>query len=168
MLNFAVSIFVNDCYILRIVLFDCIGNLYAVLRSGLVPCYSSCGHRTIERGQDCPSKSNVKPLCQGVWKMAVAICYILNPCRMVYLQENYLNYRPSGAGRDDNGVERMDLATRAATSIADGDVVNVQIRRFRQWQHAQMGAFMSSIIPYVVSTLSESIVWDPTNLKKWL
>jgi hypothetical protein len=27
---------------------------------------------------------------------------------------------------------------------------------------------MSSIIPYVVSTLSESIVWDPTNLKKWL
>jgi replication factor C subunit 1 len=84
------------------------------------------------------------------------------------IQENYLNYRPSAAGRDDNGVERMDLATRAATSIADGDVVNVQIRRFRQWQHAQMGAFMSSIIPYVVSTLSESIVWDPTNLKKWL
>jgi replication factor C subunit 1 len=82
------------------------------------------------------------------------------------IQENYLNYRPSAAGRDDNGVERMDLATRAATSIADGDVVNVQIRRFRQWQHAQMGAFMSSIIPYVVSTLSESIVWDPTNLKK--
>jgi replication factor C subunit 1 len=74
-------------------------------------------------------------------------CAILNPCRMVYLQENYLNYRPSAAGRDDNGVERMDLATRAATSIADGDVVNVQIRRFRQWQHAQMGAFMSSIIP---------------------
>ncbi|CAM6042954.1 unnamed protein product [Sphagnum compactum] len=64
------------------------------------------------------------------------------------IQENYLNYRPSAAGRDDNGVERMDLATRAATSIADGDVVNVQIRRFRQWQHAQMGAFMSSIIPY--------------------
>jgi hypothetical protein len=93
-------------------------------------------------------------------------CAILNPCRMVYLQENYLNYRPSAAGRDDNGVERMDLATRAATSIADGDVVNVQIRRFRQWQHAQMGAFMSSIIPYVVSTLSESIEWDPTNLKK--
>jgi replication factor C subunit 1 len=82
------------------------------------------------------------------------------------IQENYLNYRPSAAGRDDNGVERMDLATRAATSIADGDVVNVQIRRFRQWQHAQMGAFMSSIIPYVVSTLSESSVWDPTNLKK--
>jgi replication factor C subunit 1 len=74
------------------------------------------------------------------------------------IQENYLNYRPSAAGRDDNGVERMDLATRAATSIADGDVVNVQIRRFRQWQHAQMGAFMSSIIPYVVSMLSESIV----------
>jgi hypothetical protein len=61
MSNFAVPIFVNDCYSLRIVLFDCIGNLYSALRSGFVPCYSSCGHRTIERGQDCPSKSNVKP-----------------------------------------------------------------------------------------------------------
>lgn len=64
------------------------------------------------------------------------------------IQENYLNYRPSAAGRDDDGSARMDLIARAATCIAEGDIVNVQIRRFRQWQHAQMGAFMSSVIPY--------------------
>ncbi|KAJ7519359.1 hypothetical protein O6H91_20G035600 [Diphasiastrum complanatum] len=63
------------------------------------------------------------------------------------IEENYLNYRPSGAGRDESGTARMDLVARAAASIADGDIVNVQIRRFRQWQHAQMSAFMSSIIP---------------------
>ena len=48
----------------------------------------------------------------------------------------------------------MDLIARTALSIAEGDIVNVQIRRYRQWQHAQMGAFMSSIIPYVSIGLS--------------
>lgn len=67
----------------------------------------------------------------------------------VWIQENYLNYCPSGAGRDEDGTSRMDLIARTALSIAEGDIVNVQIRRYRQWQHAQMGAFMSSIIPYV-------------------
>ncbi|GLJ22249.1 hypothetical protein SUGI_0418410 [Cryptomeria japonica] len=63
------------------------------------------------------------------------------------IQENYLNYRPSAASRDVDGTLRMDLIARAAESIADGDIVNVQIRRYRQWQHSQMGAFASSIIP---------------------
>ncbi|KAL4288526.1 hypothetical protein AHAS_Ahas19G0295000 [Arachis hypogaea] len=31
------------------------------------------------------------------------------------------------------GVKRMNLIARAAESIADGDLVNVQIRRYRQW-----------------------------------
>lgn len=65
------------------------------------------------------------------------------------IQENYLNFCPSAAGRDENGTARMDAIARTAMSIAEGDIVNVQIRRYRQWQHAQMGAFMSSIIPYV-------------------
>lgn len=63
------------------------------------------------------------------------------------IQENYLNYKPSAANRDGNGSLRMDLIARAAESIADGDIINVQIRRYRQWQHSQMGAFASSIIP---------------------
>lgn len=39
------------------------------------------------------------------------------------------------------------MIARSAACIADGDIVNVQIRQYRQWQHAQMAAFMSSIIP---------------------
>lgn len=63
------------------------------------------------------------------------------------VQENYINYCPTLAGRDENGTARMDLIARAASSIADGDIVNVQIRQYRQWQHSQMGAFMSTIVP---------------------
>lgn len=63
------------------------------------------------------------------------------------IQENYLNYKPSAASRDGDGSLRMDLISRTAESIADGDIINVQIRRYRQWQHSQMGAFASSIIP---------------------
>ncbi|RVW12668.1 Replication factor C subunit 1 [Vitis vinifera] len=49
------------------------------------------------------------------------------------IQENYINYRPTLAGKDDNGVKRMSLLARAAESIGDGDIINVQIRRYRQW-----------------------------------
>ncbi|XP_002963662.2 replication factor C subunit 1 [Selaginella moellendorffii] len=63
------------------------------------------------------------------------------------IQENYLNFVPSGAGRDANGTARMDLLAQAATSIASADILNVQIRRFRQWQLSRSSAFMSSIIP---------------------
>ncbi|CAM6084916.1 unnamed protein product [Calypogeia fissa] len=63
------------------------------------------------------------------------------------VQENYLNFVPAAANQDQSGVRLMNLAARAALSIAEGDIVNVQIRRRQQWQHAQMGAFMSSIIP---------------------
>ncbi|CAH9089081.1 unnamed protein product [Cuscuta epithymum] len=65
------------------------------------------------------------------------------------IQENYINYRPSSisGGKDDNGLKRMNLLARAAESIADGDIVNVQIRRYQQWQLAQMGSLASSIMP---------------------
>ena len=63
------------------------------------------------------------------------------------LQENYLNYKPSAASRDADGTLRMDFIARAAESIADGDIVNVQICRYRQWKHSKMGAYASSIIP---------------------
>ncbi|CAK9184653.1 unnamed protein product [Ilex paraguariensis] len=62
------------------------------------------------------------------------------------IQENYINYRPSSAGKDD-GLKRMSLIARAAESIADGDIVNVQIRRYRQWQLSQTGSLASCIIP---------------------
>ncbi|XP_028068983.1 replication factor C subunit 1 isoform X2 [Camellia sinensis] len=63
------------------------------------------------------------------------------------IQENYINYRPSSAGKDDNGVKRMSMIARAAESIADGDIINVQIRRYRQWQLSQTGTLASCIIP---------------------
>ncbi|KAL3616030.1 replication factor C subunit 1 [Castilleja foliolosa] len=63
------------------------------------------------------------------------------------IQENYINYRPSGAGKDDNEIKRMSLIAQAAESIGDGDIVNVQIRRYRQWQLSQTSCLASSIIP---------------------
>lgn len=63
------------------------------------------------------------------------------------IQENYINYRPSSLGKDYNGMKRMSLIARAAESIADGDIINVQIRRYRQWQLSQTGSLSSCIIP---------------------
>ncbi|XP_068650919.1 replication factor C subunit 1 isoform X2 [Aristolochia californica] len=62
------------------------------------------------------------------------------------VQENYINYRPSSIGKDD-GVKRLNLIARTAESIGDGDIVNVQIRRYRQWQLSQLGSLASCIIP---------------------
>ncbi|XP_031254201.1 replication factor C subunit 1-like [Pistacia vera] len=61
------------------------------------------------------------------------------------IQENYINYRPSSGGKDE--MKRMSLIARAAESIGDGDIVNVQIRRYRQWQLSQTGCLASCIIP---------------------
>ncbi|KAL6195986.1 hypothetical protein ACLB2K_031603 [Fragaria x ananassa] len=63
------------------------------------------------------------------------------------IQENYVNYRPSAAAKDNSGVERMNLIARAAESIGNGDIINVQIRKYRQWQLSQSGSLSSSIIP---------------------
>lgn len=65
----------------------------------------------------------------------------------IILQENYINYRPSSAGRDE--VKRLSLIARAAESISDGDIFNVQIRRNQQWQLSQSSSLASCIIPYV-------------------
>ncbi|XP_056852009.1 replication factor C subunit 1 [Raphanus sativus] len=61
------------------------------------------------------------------------------------IQENYLNYRPSSAGKDE--AKRMELLARAAESVADGDIINVQIRRHRQWQLSPSCCVASSILP---------------------
>nr|BAJ33988.1 unnamed protein product [Eutrema halophilum] len=61
------------------------------------------------------------------------------------VQENYLNYRPSSTGKDE--AKRMELLARAAESIADGDIINVQIRRHRQWQLSLSSCVASSILP---------------------
>ncbi|XP_074309592.1 replication factor C subunit 1 isoform X2 [Silene latifolia] len=63
------------------------------------------------------------------------------------IQENYINFRPSSLGKDDSGMKRMNSLARAAESIADGDIINVQIRRYRQWQLSQSGSVCSCIIP---------------------
>uniref|UniRef100_A0A1J3GNA7 Replication factor C subunit 1 n=1 Tax=Noccaea caerulescens TaxID=107243 RepID=A0A1J3GNA7_NOCCA len=61
------------------------------------------------------------------------------------IQENYINYRPSSTGKDE--TKRMESLARAAESIADGDIINVQIRRYRQWQLSQACCVASSILP---------------------
>ncbi|RZC78493.1 hypothetical protein C5167_002687 [Papaver somniferum] len=63
------------------------------------------------------------------------------------IQENYLNFRPSAVGKDENGIKRMNMIARAAESIGSGDIVNVQIRRYQQWQLFQTSSLVSSIIP---------------------
>ncbi|KAF3455192.1 hypothetical protein FNV43_RR05640 [Rhamnella rubrinervis] len=63
------------------------------------------------------------------------------------IQENYINYRPSSVSKDDNGIKRLSLIARAAESIGDGDIFNVQIRKYRQWQLSQSGSLSSCIIP---------------------
>ncbi|XP_065847370.1 replication factor C subunit 1 [Euphorbia lathyris] len=63
------------------------------------------------------------------------------------IQENYINYRPSSIAKDDSGMKRMSMLARAAESIADGDIINVQIRRYQQWQLAPSSCVASSIIP---------------------
>ncbi|KAL5976334.1 replication factor C subunit 1 [Asimina triloba] len=63
------------------------------------------------------------------------------------IQENYVNYRPSSVGKDDNGIKRMSLIAHAAESIGDGDIINTQIRRYRQWQLSQAGSLASCMIP---------------------
>ena len=72
-------------------------------------------------------------------------------------QENYINCRPSSVGKDDNGIKCMHLIARAAESIGDGDIINVQIRRYRQWQLSQIGSLASCIIPYVFSSCNYKI-----------
>nr|DAD23704.1 TPA_asm: hypothetical protein HUJ06_025167 [Nelumbo nucifera] len=57
------------------------------------------------------------------------------------IQENYINYIPSFAGKDDNGINRMNLLARVAESIANGDIINVQIRSYQQWQLSQTSCF---------------------------
>ncbi|XP_078179864.1 replication factor C subunit 1-like isoform X2 [Carex rostrata] len=63
------------------------------------------------------------------------------------IQENYINYKPVSIGKDESGVKRMKTLAQAAESISDGDIVNVQIRRYRQWQLSQASSFASSIVP---------------------
>lgn len=63
------------------------------------------------------------------------------------IQENYMNYKPNWVGKDDDGMKRMNLIARAAESIGDGDIINVQIRRYRQWQLSQTSSLSSCIIP---------------------
>ncbi|PHT51448.1 Replication factor C subunit 1 [Capsicum baccatum] len=63
------------------------------------------------------------------------------------VQENYLNYKPSSASKDDSDLKRISLIARAADSIADSDLINVQIGRYQQRQLSPAGCISSCIIP---------------------
>ncbi|GBG82876.1 hypothetical protein CBR_g36402 [Chara braunii] len=59
--------------------------------------------------------------------------------------ENYLNYRPAMAGKDDQGTTRMELISRAADSIVAGDIVNKKVRRSQKWALMPFAAFASTV-----------------------
>lgn len=74
------------------------------------------------------------------------------------IQENYINYRPRSLGgynkskmenskQTEEEIRHMNLLARAADSIADGDIVNVQIRRYQRWQLSQTSVLASCIVP---------------------
>ncbi|KAJ4762451.1 Replication factor C subunit 1 [Rhynchospora pubera] len=88
----------------------------------------------------------------GKLRMDERIDYSMSDPDLVPLiiQENYINYKPVSIGKDESGVKRMKALARAAESISDGDIVNVQIRRYRQWQLSQASSFASSIVPAAV------------------
>ncbi|KAL5065721.1 hypothetical protein RYX36_027458 [Vicia faba] len=49
------------------------------------------------------------------------------------IQENYVNDRPNSIRKDaSGGIKHMQLIARAAESIDDGDIVNIQIHRYQQ------------------------------------
>ncbi|KAF3341621.1 replication factor C subunit 1 isoform X1 [Carex littledalei] len=85
----------------------------------------------------------------GKLRMDERIDYSMSDPDLVPLiiQENYINYKPVSIGKDESGVKRMKALAQAAESISDGDIVNVQIRRYRQWQLSQASSFASSIVP---------------------
>jgi len=58
---------------------------------------------------------------------------------------------PSAASADSTGLQAHAQASAAADALEMGDIVNVQVRRYQQWQHLQFSAFMNCIIPYVKS-----------------
>lgn len=82
------------------------------------------------------------------WLIAYNWSFVSASLNVHIWQENYVNYRPSSVGKDDSGIKRMSSLARVAESIADGDIINVQIRRYRQWQLSQSSCVSSCIIPY--------------------
>ncbi|CAI7915171.1 unnamed protein product, partial [Closterium sp. NIES-54] len=62
----------------------------------------------------------------------------------LFIQENYLNHVP---GNDPSSHLLLSRLSQAADAISSGDLVNVQVRRYQQWQHLQFAAVMSCITP---------------------
>jgi len=62
----------------------------------------------------------------------------------LYVQENYLNMKPEQCRSQR---ERMDLLTRAADSIALGDVSDTLIHREQHWALSSVGVFQSASYP---------------------
>ncbi|CAI5515385.1 unnamed protein product [Closterium sp. Naga37s-1] len=62
----------------------------------------------------------------------------------LFIQENYLNHVP---GNDPSSPHLLARLSQAADAISSGDLVNVQVRRYQQWQHLQFAAVISCITP---------------------
>ncbi|KAK3742285.1 hypothetical protein QZH41_013114 [Actinostola sp. cb2023] len=63
----------------------------------------------------------------------------------LFVQENYLSVRPSKA--EGNIIKCLELVSKSADSISDGDLVEKQIRSRASWSLLPTQAIFSSVIP---------------------
>ena len=63
----------------------------------------------------------------------------------LFVQENYLSARPAAAGGDRKKM--MQLVSKAADSIAQGDLVDKAIRSGMNWSLLSTAAVFSSVLP---------------------
>ncbi|XP_022765613.1 replication factor C subunit 1 isoform X3 [Durio zibethinus] len=125
-----------------------IADLIASIKISKIPIICICNDRYSQKLKSlvnyCLLLSFRKPTKQ---QMAKRLMQVANAEGLQVNEENYINYRPSSIGKDDSGMKRMKSIARAAESIGDGDIINVQIRRYRQWQLSQTASLSSCIIP---------------------
>ena len=65
----------------------------------------------------------------------------------LFVQENYLQSKPSDARNDR--VKLMELVSKAADSIAWGDLVEKTVRKDMHWELLGTAAVFSSVLPGV-------------------
>ena len=62
----------------------------------------------------------------------------------LFVQENYLQYRPFTARND---AERLQIVANAATYISHGDIMNRSVRMKQNWGLMPYANMVSSVMP---------------------
>ena len=63
----------------------------------------------------------------------------------LFIQENYLHYRPYAAGGSD--MARLELMAKSATLISEGDMMNRSVRMKQNWGLMPYANMVSSVMP---------------------